>query len=190
MAVPPLPAPDKATLRRRLRDSRIAFAASRPPAIAVPDALRAHFRPGTIVAGYRPIGSEADPADLMAAARAAGCRLALPHVTARAAPMRFLVWDSDEPLYEGPFGLRQPDPDAEPVAPDLILTPLIGFDRHLNRLGQGAGHYDRAFADLPDARRIGVAWSVQRVDPLPTDPWDVPLHAVITELGWQEGPPS
>jgi 5-formyltetrahydrofolate cyclo-ligase len=74
------------------------------------------------------------------------------------------------------------------VRPDIILTPLLGFDHLLHRLGQGAGHYDRAFAALPGARRIGVAWSVQHVDPLPTDPWDVPLHAVITEQGWFERP--
>ena len=84
----------------------------------------------------------------------------------------------------GAFGLLQPRSDAEEVSPDLILAPLVGFDRALRRIGQGAGFYDRAFARLPDARRIGLAWSVQEVDALPTDPWDVPLHAVATEREW------
>ena len=84
----------------------------------------------------------------------------------------------------GPFGLLQPPGDAEEVVPDLILTPLVAFDRTLARLGQGAGHYDRAFARFPNARRIGVAFSVQQVDRLPTDPWDMPLHAIITEREW------
>jgi 5-formyltetrahydrofolate cyclo-ligase len=70
------------------------------------------------------------------------------------------------------------------VAPDLILTPLVAFDRSLARLGQGAGHYDRAFARYPLARRIGVAFSVQEVERLPTDAWDVPLHAIVTEREW------
>ena len=100
----------------------------------------------------------------------------------RASPIRFLQWEPGDPLVAGPFGLSQPD-GREEVAPDTILTPLIGFDARLNRLGQGAAHYDRAFARYPDAWRVGVAWSVQQVPAVPTDIWDVPLHAVITEEG-------
>ncbi len=111
-----------------------------------------------------------------------GCRLALPHVTDRATPIRFLLWNPGDPLVPGPFGLSQPENPHE-VAHDVILTPLIGFDARLNRLGQGAAHYDRAFARYPDAWRVGVAWSVQQVPAIPTDIWDVPLHAVITEEG-------
>ncbi|MFZ8396223.1 5-formyltetrahydrofolate cyclo-ligase, partial [Staphylococcus aureus] len=70
------------------------------------------------------------------------------------------------------------------VKPDIILTPMLAFDAKLDRLGQGAGYYDRAFATFPDAWRIGVAWSVQQVESLPTEAWDMPLHAVITECGW------
>lgn len=129
------------------------------------------------------MGSEADPAQLAAAAASVGCQLALPHVVDRAAPIRFLAWAFGAPLVDGPFGLRQPDAAAEEVPPDAILTPLVGFDAHLNRLGQGAAHYDRAFARYPDAWRVGVAWSVQQVPAIPSDVWDVPLHAVITEEG-------
>ena len=81
------------------------------------------------------------------------------------------------------FNLRQPDPASPEVAPDVILTPLVGFDRRLNRLGQGAGHYDRAFARYEHAWRVGIAWSVQEVPAIPADIWDVPLHAIITEEG-------
>lgn len=82
------------------------------------------------------------------------------------------------------MGLRQPDADASEVSPDLILTPLLAFDAALNRLGYGAGHYDRAFAANMAARRVGVAWDAQQVDSLPVDSWDVPLHAVATETSW------
>jgi len=101
----------------------------------------------------------------------------------RAAPIRFLAWQFGEPLTDGPFGLRQPDTGRPEVAPDVILTPLVGFDARLNRLGQGAAHYDRAFARYGEAWRVGVAWSVQQVPVIPNDIWDVPLHAVITEEG-------
>lgn len=187
MAVPPpSPAPGKPALRRWLRAARDAFVASEPPAIDPPAAYLALLRPGTIVASYRPIGSEADPARLVEAALARGCDLALPHVVDRAGALRFLVWHPDHALHPGPFRLEQPHADRDEVRPDIVLTPLLGYDHALRRLGQGAGHYDRAFAALPAAVRIGVAWSVQYVDPLPSDPWDVPLHAVITEQGWIE----
>lgn len=175
---------DKPALRARLRGKRDAFVAAAPPPVLPGAALLERLRPGTVVASYTPIGSEADPRHLDAAARAAGCHLALPHVVDRATPLRFLAWDAATPLAAGPFGLANPPADAPEVAPDIILTPLLGFDAALNRIGQGAGHYDRAFAAHPAAWRLGVAWSVQRVDALPTDPWDVPLHALVTETDW------
>lgn len=187
MAVPPpSPAPDKPALRRWLRAARDAFVASGPAAIEPPAPFLALLRSGTVVASYRPIGSEADPKNLIEAALARGCTLALPHVVDRAGALRFLSWHPDHALHPGPFGLQQPHSDRGEVRPDIILAPLLGYDHALRRLGQGAGHYDRAFAALPDAMRVGIAWSVQHVDPLPIDPWDVPLHAVITEQGWIE----
>ncbi len=173
---------DKLALRAHLRAVRDDFAPQAPIKLAA--AFVDRLRPRLIVASYRPLGSEADPAPLADAARAAGCALALPHVTTRAAPLRFLAWDPSQPLERGAFGLMQPAVDAPEVSPDIILTPLVGFDDAGNRLGQGAGHYDRAFAAHPDAWRVGIAWSVQRVAALPADPWDVPLHAIATESDW------
>lgn len=186
MAVPPpltLMIPDKLALRARLRAERDRFAAESSVAILAPEGFAERLTPGMTVATYVPIGSEADPAQLAFAAAGIGCRLALPHVVDRAAPIRFLAWNLEEPLTDGPYGLRQPDAAREEVAPDVILTPLVGFDARLNRLGQGAAHYDRAFARYGDAWRVGVAWSVQQVPAIPSDIWDVPLHAVITEEG-------
>lgn len=173
---------DKLALRARLRARRDAFAPSAP--VVVPTVFVKALHVGPIVAAYRPVGSEADPAPFVAAARRAGCRLALPHVTSRAEPIRFLAWDEAAPLVPGPFGLQQPPADAAVLHPDIILTPLLGFDAACNRLGQGAGHYDRAFAEHPDAWRIGIAWSAQRLDTIAIDSWDVPLHAVATEKDW------
>ena len=188
MAVPPPPADpnraDKRALRARLRAERDAFVTQRPPPVLVPDAFRSRLAPGKVVAAYVAIGGEADPAPLVDAARAAGCTIALPHVTSRALPLAFLEWRSDTPLVPGPFGLSQPPADARACDPDVILTPLVGFDAGLNRLGQGAGHYDRAFGRWPDALRIGIAWSMQACPPLPVDPWDMPLDGVATETAW------
>ena len=170
---------DKRSLRIRLRAAR---AAAEPGVLSVPDALAERLVPGIVVAAYAPVGSEVDPAPLVAAARAAGGVIALPHVVDRATPIRFLA--ADGALRDGPFGLRQPGGEAAVLVPDIILTPLVGFDRYGNRLGQGAGHYDRAFAEYPAAWRIGLALGLQEVPVLPADPWDVPLHAIITEREW------
>lgn len=175
---------DKKQLRAEMRCARDAFVAAAPRALAVPAPLVAMLRTGMIVAAYVPIGSEADPAPLVAAARAACCRVALPHVVDRQTALTFLPWDEDAALVDGPFRLRQPASGAAPIAPDLVLTPLVAFDRALNRVGQGAGHYDRAFAQYPRAKRIGVAWSVQEVARIDADPWDAPLDAIVTEQEW------
>jgi 5-formyltetrahydrofolate cyclo-ligase len=174
----------KPALRARLRAARDAFVAGKPAPIAVPDAFLARLEHGLTVTSYVPIGSEADPSPLARAAVEAGCVLALPHVTMRSEPMRFLAWETEAALEAGPFGLSQPAALAAELQPDIILTPLLAFDAKLNRLGQGAGYYDGAFARFPDAWRVGVAWSVQQVEDLPVDPWDMKLHAVVTEQGW------
>jgi len=175
---------DKQVLRAHLRAARDAFVAREHPRIAVPDAFRARLEHGLTVTSYVPIGSEADPSPLARAAVEAGCVLALPHVTVRSEPMRFLAWETEAALEAGPFGLSQPSALAAELLPDIILTPMLGFDAKLDRLGQGAGYYDGAFARFPDAWRVGIAWSVQQVEDLPVDPWDIPLHAVVTEQGW------
>jgi len=176
--------PEKSALRARIRAARDAFFAAAPPAIEPPPALLARLEHGLTVASYVPVGSEIDPSPLARAAVERGCEIVLPHVTVRSQPMRFLAWDSEAALIAGPFGLSQPHHEAAAMAPDIILTPLLAFDSALNRLGQGAGYYDRAFAQFPNAWRIGVAWSVQQVESLPQEPWDVPLNAIITERDW------
>lgn len=173
---------DKTILRREARARRNAFGAALLPVPAQFSAML--VRSGTL-ASYVATGGEADPAPLVRVAAAAGWRIALPHVVDRETPLRFLAWDEELMLQEGPFGLRQPDSAAPALTPDIILTPLVAFDAALNRLGQGAGHYDRAFAEFPDSFRIGIAYSVQQCARIPADPWDVPLDAIITEQGWR-----
>lgn len=177
------PTAAKQAIRAQARAARAAFGAHpiHPPApfVALLDA-------GAALASYRPVRHEADPALLLLAGLDRGARLALPHVAGRDRPMRFLAWTPMSSLEPGPFGLQQPQASAEVLAPDIILTPLVAFDAALNRIGQGAGFYDRAFAEYPDAKRIGVAYSVQQVPRIHPDLWDVPLDAVITEQGWFE----
>jgi 5-formyltetrahydrofolate cyclo-ligase len=193
MAVPPpsLLLADKQALRRDLRARRKAHVAALKAEGGYDRALAAaaervvqHVPAGAIVALFHPFGDEIDPTPLARLLAERGHALALPHVAEDRTTMRFLAWSPDAALVTGAFGLSQPATDAAAIAPTLVLTPLVGFDRAGGRIGQGAGFYDRAFAALPGARRIGYAWSVQEVAHVPLDPWDVPLHAVATESEW------
>jgi 5-formyltetrahydrofolate cyclo-ligase len=142
------------------------------------------------VAGYIYVGSEADVTSLLDDLATDGVRLALPYLGSRTADLAFRHYVKNDPLEIAPFGFRQPQADADIATCDVILTPLVGFDRQMARLGQGAGHYDRMFARQPQALRIGIAWSVQEVVAIPVDPWDIPLDAVLTEKEWIVGPKS
>ncbi|QNQ11586.1 5-formyltetrahydrofolate cyclo-ligase [Sphingomonas alpina] len=176
--------PDKQAVRTATRAARDAFVAATCPVMTPPPAYLERLSHGMTVASYVPMGSEADPSPLARAAVEAGCIIALPHIVNRATPMRFLSWDTEAALIAGPFGLHQPAEHAAELSPDIILAPLVAFDRSLNRLGQGAGYYDRAFLRFPDSWRIGIAWSIQQAESLPVESWDVPLHAIATEREW------
>ena len=144
----------------------------------------------TIIASYLKFGSEVDANAILERAHHKAIATALPHVAARNAPMTFKRWQPGNALSMAAFGFQQPLDDAPDIIPDLIIVPLVGFDRMINRLGQGAGHYDRAFPKYPSALRIGLAWSCQELATVPTDSWDVPLDAVLTEKEWIVGTQS
>lgn len=178
---------DKAALRMAAKATRARLFAEMSPAgrcaaaFLLAERVEALIADGSTVAAYLPIGSEIDTVPLIDRLARRDVRLALPHVPSADGAMRFLAWAPGDPLPGGPMGLRQPDASAPEVTPDVVVTPLLAFDAQLNRLGYGAGHFDRAFARLADARRIGVAWSGQRVADVPADSWDMPLHQIATE---------
>lgn len=184
----------KAILRAELRAARRAFV--NDPAwrcdtlvflLMLAERVVGRFGDARAIALYVSDGEEVDPLPILLQAVDRGLATALPRVIDRASPLTFHHWLPGDELVAGPFGLVQPRADAPEVEPDLILAPLVGFDRQLQRLGQGAGHYDRAFARYPAARRIGLAWSVQEAEELPLDPWDFPLHGIATEREWIGG---
>jgi 5-formyltetrahydrofolate cyclo-ligase len=181
---------DKASQRlkyRQLRDGFVGGLSTAEKSLAfsrIPSPLMALLQPGMTVAGYIAKDTEPDPSMIMAEAHRMGCRIALPHVISKAAPMQFLEWTSGDELASGPFGLLQPVETAKPCRPDIVVVPLIAFDSRLMRLGQGAGHYDRALSILDGAIAVGLAWSMQMAPALITDPWDVPMDAILTEQSW------
>lgn len=178
---------DKDSLRRELRLRRRAFVAELDSCqrqlhgIVIARVALDAAKGASTLACYLSSINEVDVMPSLQIATARGITTALPYIAERGGTMRFRRWRPGERLVSGPYGIAQPATDAEEITPDAILTPLVGFDRAGNRLGQGGGYYDRAFMTFPAARRIGIAWSVQEIDALPVDSWDQPLHAIVTE---------
>ncbi len=146
--------------------------------------LREWARPGVVVSGYLPIGSEIDPRALMARMAAAGAALCLPDVAAPDAPLVFRRWQPDDPVAAGPHGTSVPVSDAEDVVPGLLLVPMLAFDRTGHRLGYGGGYYDRTIAALrssADVLAVGLAFSGQVRDDLPVGAHDARLDWIVTE---------
>ncbi len=173
-------------LRQILKDARQRFVLERQSSNISErlSVLTRAYERAQCVAGYRAMNGEVVIDNLIDLAAAHGSTTALPHLADDATLMVFRAWSPGELLERATWGFEQPLASAEAVTPDLILTPLVGFDRALNRLGYGKGHYDRAFAGNPAALRIGIAWSVQEVEALEPEAWDMPLDAVLTEKEW------
>ena len=181
MAVPPpFPDLDKTALRRELRARRRDFVGD---AGAIDRLLAPLLTRQGPFAGYVAHRGEPDILPFLLHAFHVGRTVTLP-VTGPET-LTFVRWHPDIVMEPGLLGIQQPI-GGEPIEPAIILTPLVGFDRAGHRLGQGGGYYDRWFAAHPQAMRIGIAWSVQEVEHLAPEPWDMPLHAIVTEKEWIE----
>jgi 5-formyltetrahydrofolate cyclo-ligase len=184
-------ASDKTALRRHLRELRRRLADAAPDAAERAAALLPLHRlpPFAVFSGYYPLGSEIDPAPLMLRLAAHGAAPALPVAASRDEPLTFRLWSPDEDLEKDAFGIPAPRLGAEAAEPDLVIAPLLGFDQRGNRLGQGAGHYDRTLKNLRAAKPVfvlGLAYSGQEVAELPAEPHDERLDAILTETDYIE----
>ncbi len=144
--------------------------------------------PFTVFGAYRAQGGEMDPAPVIARLTAAGGALALPAAVARDASLVYRMVQTGEPLAPDAFGIPAPPSNAPPAAPQLIIAPVLAFDRRGGRLGQGAGAFDRTLAALRAAGPvfvIGLAYAGQEVDRAAFDAHDQPLDAILTERGYR-----
>lgn len=176
----------KAVLRQTLRDRRRALDPAFRAAAAeqLADALPT-MPPAAVVAAYWPRGSELDIRPALRRLAGAGHALALPVVVERDTPLVFRQFRFGDPLVRG-NGADVPVDQAPELEPDVLLVPLLGFDRTGARLGQGAGYYDRTLARLRArraVRAIGVGFAVQEVPDVPAGPLDQRLDLIVTEAG-------
>ncbi len=163
---------------------KAAHEAGHPAPAAHLEAVLEDYR-GRPLAGYMPMRTEIDPLPAMAAHDAAGAVVGVPVIMAPATPLRFARWWPGMAMVAGDFGALVP---ARPewIEPEVLVVPLVAFDRRGGRLGYGGGFYDRTLAGLR-ARgpvvAIGFAWAAQEGADLPLEAVDEPLDLIVTESG-------
>ncbi|HVZ13351.1 MAG TPA: 5-formyltetrahydrofolate cyclo-ligase [Bauldia sp.] len=165
------------TLTTSERENGSRFIAARAIAII------ARVRPA-VIAAYMPIWSEVDPGPIVAWAHEQRIAVVLPAVIG-AAEVAFRVHRPGDELEIGRFGTRAPAANVPTADPDLVISPMIAFDRTGTRLGHGLGYYDRAIAALVARGRrprlLGVAFSVQEVSAIPAEAHDARMEWIVTE---------
>jgi 5-formyltetrahydrofolate cyclo-ligase len=181
------PEHSKASLRREALARRDALPAEQRSAAAQVIAARpfpVEVPPGAIVSGFIPLKSEINALPLMRKLASAGARLALPVVAGRGAPLIMRAWELGEPLRAGGWGISEPGAQAPEVMPDILIVPLLAFDRRGHRIGYGAGYYDMTIAALRARKPIvaaGIAFAAQEIAAVPDTPRDARLDLVLTE---------
>jgi len=137
---------------------------------------------GIPVSGYLPIRTEIDPRPAMAEAAEHGV-VAVPVIVGPGKPLQFSRWTPDCALHEGPFRAMVPEVD-DFIEPEVLIVPLVAFDRDGGRLGYGGGFYDRTLELLRSRRptlAIGYAYAAQEAEALPVEATDQPLDMVVTD---------
>ena len=185
-----------ADAKRRMREnqSRLRRAAHRAAGTAAAGAVCEIFQRartqglvlnrGDVVSAYWPLRDELNIRKLLTALHAEGMICALPVVAGKAKPLVFRRWRPADALVSASFGLAEPSADAPTVDPRVLLVPLLAVDAVGNRLGYGAGYYDRTLQALR-ARgpvvAVGIAFEAQRVSAVPVDGYDQKLDWLVTE---------
>ncbi|MGE0769074.1 MAG: 5-formyltetrahydrofolate cyclo-ligase [Hyphomicrobiaceae bacterium] len=144
------------------------------------------FRSSSVVSGFLAIGEEVNPGPLMNRLHRAGATICLPVMVGKGKPLMFRAWAPGAPLRTVVWCIREPDEQAPVVEPDVLLVPLLAFDRTGMRIGYGGGFYDRTISGLRSRKPIvtvGLAYASQEVDAVPHLDYDERLDWVLTPEG-------
>ena len=134
-----------------------------------------------IIGGYYPVNSEVDDLEILKRFEKNKFNISLP-VIKKNFQMDFYKWSFSDPLKINKYGI--PEPETENIVyPDILLIPLVAFDKNLNRLGYGGGYYDRLIKKLSKKKniiKIGLAFSIQEIDKVPINVYDQKLDYIVT----------
>lgn len=138
------------------------------------------------LSGFYPYQAEINVLPMLARLVSEGWQTALPVVMAKGAPLTFRAWAPGEPTGRGIWDIHIPLETASELQPDVLLVPMLAFDRRGYRLGYGGGFYDRTLAELRKLKpvtAIGVAYAEQEMAEVPVSDYDEPLDWILTERG-------
>ena len=133
------------------------------------------------IGGYYPVNFEVDILDILKKFDKKNFKISLP-VIKKNYDMNFYKWSFNEPLKINKYGIPEPDSSIL-IYPDVLLVPLVAFDRKLNRLGYGGGFYDRLIKKLSKKKKIlkiGLALSTQEINKVPINKYDQKLDYIVT----------
>ena len=134
-----------------------------------------------IIGGYYPVNFEIDDLKLLEKFEKKNFNISLP-IVKKNFKMDFYQWSFSDPLKINKYGIPEPE-KKKIVYPDVLLIPLVAFDKNLNRLGYGGGYYDRLIEELSKKKKfikIGLAFSIQKIDKVPINVYDQKLDYIVT----------
>tara|TARA_B100001057_G_scaffold335433_1_gene336120 strand:- start:1809 stop:2354 length:546 start_codon:yes stop_codon:yes gene_type:complete len=137
---------------------------------------------GKIIGGYYPYNNELDCSEILKKFDDKNYLITLPKIKNNF-KMDFFEWTPEEPLTVNKYGIPEPT-SRKSRNPDIILVPLLAYDKNLNRVGYGGGFYDRYIKKMKKKKNfilIGLAYSFQKVKKIPTNKHDMKLDFIITE---------
>jgi 5-formyltetrahydrofolate cyclo-ligase len=178
----------KAALRKEA--ATIRKAAHEAMAELAPNLIASHAFPAQpsqgfhIVSAFYPYRSEIDTRPLLGRLAGLGWTTCLPIVLGEGLPLEFRRWLPGQPTIKGSMNIDRPDDTAPIVEPDVLIVPMLAFDRSGFRLGYGGGYYDRTLEKLRAKKTIiaiGAAYAAQEVAAVPHDGHDQPLDYIVTE---------
>ena len=149
--------------------------------------IKKHFdKKKIIIAGYYPSYYEVNILNFLEKAFKKNFKIVLP-VIQTSKNISYKNWVFKEPLYVNKFGMLEPKDLGKDIIPDLIMVPLVAFDKHLNRIGYGKGYYDRSLKKISKIKKnsisLGIAYSFQKCQKISTNKYDFKLDYVFTEKG-------
>ena len=144
------------------------------------------YKKKIIIACYYPSNSEVNILKFIENASKRNFKIALP-VIKKSGNMSFQPWVFNDPLYVSNFGILEPKKSKKKIIPDLILVPLVAFDKNLNRVGYGGGYYDRILRKIRIINKkaifLGVAFSFQKCQRINVNRYDFKLDYIFTNQG-------
>jgi len=177
---------NKEALREQVREGRARLSEEkrRDMSRLIVASILPHLRTYDTVMTYAGKSPEVDTDDLMSGLISGGVRVAVPVIQREDHTLRLSWLDDRAVLSESTFGVSEPighEIPADPSDIEVTVMPLLGFDRAGNRLGYGAGYYDRFLEKHPDMEKIGLAFSCQELESIQSEEFDISLDLIVTE---------